>query len=86
MLLKGPKKNEERLNALFLIEHHFGKVDTMVVLVETITKIQENKATCVGPNTDRCSVWHVEILGRLCEVVYDKHRKELENIVPLSAT
>lgn len=85
MLLKGPKKNEERVSALFLIQHYFGNVEAQVVLLETIEKIQNQKAKFVRRETTRVSVWNVEILGRLCQVKYDKKRKEIENLVPVLA-
>ncbi len=88
MLVQDKKKKKEHQRATADLIELFGVVDTEKVIAALVSAIQgtaPSAARFLYRKSWRVSVWEMQVGAVRLQVEYDKHRKELQQIVVATA-
>lgn len=81
---KPGKGRRQRSHARRRAYERLGIVLTKELEAQVIHQIQSGRARLAWKQSHRVSVWEVEIEGQLVRVPYDKDRKRIITIMPLT--
>lgn len=77
------KKLAERAHAKKRALERFSISYNKEVRREIISTIKAGAAILLRKQSNRVSLWKVQVAGQDCKVAYDKHRKEIITFLPL---
>jgi hypothetical protein len=78
---KYGKGKSERFHARQRFGERMGMTLTRRVHRELVARIREGKATFVERQSNRITLWRMDIRGESCVVVYDKDRKNIVTVL-----
>ena len=83
MAKKKTKKDSQRGHARRRLAERFGIRITNAELDALANNIRQGIGECLGRQSNRVTIWKIELEGRLMKCAYDKRTKEIVTFMPM---